>query len=365
MASYRNKYWPWTLRIGLGLCATCATFAADLVFSGALQQVNEKSLTIRIDRGVFADARLPEKGNLTAKEIATHYHLADQVQITMKPNLELKKLVLLRPASADELVAVVNTWMVTPMSGKREENLLKHPEPPARAAHDPSEARSEFERARQVNLERATNLPAFVADETVKRYVAGKSSPEAWKQVDTIESEVTFKGGEPTRDHVRINGKPWNKPGFPGITSSVDFGTELKPVFNPACPNSFEFEGRRDMGGRELLVYRYSAPPESCFGYWGNGAKRFIAARTGRIFIGPAGALIQYEEEANQYPPESGASSFKEVTRWDYLKIGDGSWLLPVGYEAFLRFASGNDWHMVAEFKNHRHFEASTKVTFP
>src|SRR5580658_917977 len=85
-----------------GLCASCAAFAADLVFSGALQQVNEKSLTIRVARGVFADARLPATGSLSAKEIASHYNLADQVQITLKPNLELKKLVLLRPASADE-----------------------------------------------------------------------------------------------------------------------------------------------------------------------------------------------------------------------------------------------------------------------
>jgi hypothetical protein len=135
-------------------------------------------------------------------------------------------------------------------------------------------------------------------------------------------------------------------------------------VFDPACPNSFEFEGRREMGGRELLAYRYSAPPESCFGYWRTGAQRFIPARTGRIFIGPAGALIRYEEEASGYLPESGASSFKEVTRWDYLRIGDADYLLPVGYEMFWRFASGDSWHIVAEFKNHRHFEASTTVTF-
>jgi hypothetical protein len=191
-----------------------------------------------------------------------------------------------------------------------------------------------------------------VADETVKRYTARQSSPEVWKPVDTIESEVTFKGSEPSRDRVRINGKAWNKTWFPGITWSVDFGNELKPVFDPACPNSFEFEGRRDMGGRELLAYRYSAPPESCFGYWRNGAKRFIPSRTGRIFIGPAGALIQYEEEGDQYPPES-----------DF-RIGDGRYLLPTEYEMFLRFSSGDLWHIVAEFKNHRHFEASTNVTF-
>jgi hypothetical protein len=345
-----------------GLCATCAVFAADLVFSGALQEVTAKSLTIRISRGVFADAQLPRTGSLAAKEIAARYNLADQVQITLKPSLELKKLVRLRPASADEL-ALVSTLMISAMSGQLE-NLLKHSDPPARAAQDPSEARSEFEQARLVNLERARNLPGFVADETVKRYIARQSSPDAWKQVDIVESEVTFKGSQPAREHVRINGKPWTKPSFPGIDWSVDFGTELKPVFDPACPNSFEFEGRRELGGRELLTYRYSAPPESCFGYGQNGAKRFFPSRTGRIFIDPAGKLIQYEEEANQYPPESGLAGFKEITRWDYVRIGDGFWLLPAGYEMICRFSSGELWHLVGEFKNHRHFESSTTVTF-
>src|SRR5580658_1836212 len=100
MAGRRSK--RLTAGVALLLLAPFATFAADLVFSGALQQVNEKSLTIRVARGVFADARLAAAGKLSAKEIASHYNLADQVQITLKPNLELKKLVLLRPASADE-----------------------------------------------------------------------------------------------------------------------------------------------------------------------------------------------------------------------------------------------------------------------
>ena len=40
--------------------------------------------TIRVSSGVFADARLPGTGDLSAKQIAARYNLADQVQITLK-----------------------------------------------------------------------------------------------------------------------------------------------------------------------------------------------------------------------------------------------------------------------------------------
>jgi hypothetical protein len=239
-----------------------------------------------------------------AKEIAAHYNQADQVQITLKPNLELKKLVLLRRASADEL-ATVSTLMIDAMSGHREENFLKRPNPPAKAAHEPAEAGAEFEHARQVNLERAANLPGFVADETVKRYSTHQPSPEVWKQVDAVESEVTFKGSEPRREHVRINGKPWTKSWFPGVTWSVDFGTELKPVFDPACPNSFEFEGRREMDGRELLAYRYSAPPESCFGY--------LADRCQTIHSGP--------HRSHLHRSGGGVDSVRRGSEWVFTRV--------------------------------------------
>jgi hypothetical protein len=53
-----------------------------------------------------------------------------------------------------------------------------------------------------------------------------------------IVSEVTFQMGNPTRQHVRINGKPWNKPDLPGLNFGIDFGTALRDLFDPECGNS-------------------------------------------------------------------------------------------------------------------------------
>jgi hypothetical protein len=92
-------------------------------------------------------------------------------------------------------------------------------------------------------------------------------------------------------------------------------------------------------------VYRFSSPPDGCFGYAVFNGKRYISARKGRILINEqTGNLLQYEEEANQFPTGFPVVSAKEITHWDYLKSGDATYLVPKSYELFLDFASGERW---------------------
>jgi hypothetical protein len=177
-----------------------AAFAADLEFARSLERVTPESILIRLADGARISATLPKTGVLAAETISAHYKPADEVQITCQPMdpghcLELKSLKFLRPPTPKERALVLG--------------------PPTTAGSE----QPELAHARRVNLDRAANMPNFVADETAKRYRSpGKANPPAWKLVDTIDSEITFRGNKPTREHIRINGKPWNKPGFPNFT---------------------------------------------------------------------------------------------------------------------------------------------------
>ncbi len=365
-------------RISLGLVLLpMAALAADLEFAGSLERVMPESILIRLADGTRINAKLPPKvsktgafqkpdrrngacrgriaagfeagggplrpcGALTAEAISAGFELADEVQIACKPMgdqcLELKSIRFLRPPSPKEGALVLGSPM---------------PASPAQPA---------LEHARQVNLARVANMPNFVADETAKRYTASrKSNPPAWKLVDTIESEITFKGNKPTRQHIRINGKPWSKP-IPGLAWTPEFGTEIKPVFNPECPTTIDFEGRREIGGKQLRAYRFASPSYGCFGAFD---KNYVPARMGQVLVeDPGGSMIQYEEEAGEFPKGFPVQSSREVTSWDYVKIGDASFLLPLTNDFFLGLAPGDLWHISVEFKNYRRFEASTDVTF-
>ena len=244
---------------------------------------------------------------------------------------------------------------------------LRPADPPGTAAGgEAAEAHAKLEHARRVNLAYASNMPNFVADETAKRYTSPPGS-KRWHYLDTIETEITFKGSRAFRQHIRKDGRPWDQlfQALPGFKWYGGFGTEIEPVFDAECPTTIEYEGRREVRGKQLLVYRFSSAPDGCFGPFTVLYQRYNPARTGHAFIDdPGGNVIRLDEEASGFPAEFEFVQRNEAVSWDYVKIGDASHLLPVAADFVVLNASGDRWHVTVEYANHRHFESSTNVTF-
>lgn len=235
-------------------------------------------------------------------------------------------------------------------------------------AQDPAAA---LEHARAVNLERAASMPNFVVDETAIRYHSPHTDPPKWKQFDKIEMELIVQGaGWGQRQNVRREGKPWKKPDFSDFNWGEQFGYELTPLFDSKCHTIIEFEGREQTNGRPMLAYKFRTPPDSCFGFFTIvsgffSRKNFNPERTGQFVIDVAnGSMITSVVEAKEYPKGFGADPWKSVSTSDYVKIGDTSHLLPVSAEVFGGFTKGDLWHVVIQYKNHRHFESATNISF-
>ena len=227
-----------------------------------------------------------------------------------------------------------------------------------------------LERSRQVNLDRAANMPNFVADEVVTHFVARPSSGLVdsidWRHDYTVEDEITVKGNQVTRDQVRRNGKA-AKGVILGMPTT-GFGAALKPLFDPQCPTQLEFAGNEPFRGTTALVYRFHSPADGCFGnlYGGrNGTWAYNAARAGRIFIdGRSGDVLQFEEEATGFPNGFLITQRNQVMTWNFVKIQDVSHWLPVSAEFIWRMGDGSLTRATATYSNHRHFEAATNLTF-
>jgi len=338
---------------------------ADLTFTGNLRFVSATTITVRLSNGIVIDARLPKTGELAVEKISVQYKFADQVQIACKNIravwdqsvrlyhlLELTHIHFVRAPSEEEaaLVSASLSWQ----SG---DNLLK-PVPgapkPAKAA-DPEG----LERVREVNLARAAKMPNFSADERATRSLSRK-------QVDTVESEIAFHGDDAARQHVRINGKPFtNVSGWlPGVNWDSGFGGELKGLLDRDCANTFELAGREELRGKQVAVYRFRAPMDGCFGPGVVGYRHYNPAQTGRILVDETeGNVLQMEKQDVGNAPELGGGS-KTIYSWDYVKIGDASHLLPIATDFVWMNEKGETWHVAAQYKNHRHFEASTDITF-
>lgn len=367
------------------LFPSCGAGAAPLRFAGALQRVGDESISIRLADGRLIDARLPKTPELTPQNIVTHYKVGDQVQITCEriqpvweqptyrfQYLELVELRFLRIASPIELSKVLATgpwlsggnFLIRPAVEQPSPAATdRHPAPPGTAD---SPAQDKLEHAREVNMAYSLNLPNFEADETAQRYISRPGSTQ-WEFLDNIESEIAFRGGLATRQRIRTDGIPWDKPfqALPGFTWYGGFGTEIRPVFDPDCPTILKAEKPRELHGKQVQAYRFSSPPDGCFAAFNVPYQRFNPARTGQVLVeDPGGSVVQLEEEATGFPEGFTFVQRNQRISWDYVQIGDSTHLLPVGADFTVHYATGQRWRVIVRYTNHRHFESTANITF-
>lgn len=324
--------------------------ASDRRFSGSLERVTRASVTIRLADGLDVDAVLPAA-------IAVPYHLADQVEIACAPartvydapaglhyHWQVKSLRLLRPASPQERAAMIES-----LSWQPGENLLQ----PARAPV-PTADPERLGRVRRVNLDYISKLPNFVADEITRRY-RSYDAGKPWRLEQAIEDEITVKDNQIIRRKGRTNR---------GISAS-DFGLHLESVFDPQCAADVELAGREEAGGRQLLVYSFHAPPGDCFGSVVHNGNRQVAAITGRILVDAGNLhLLRCEYLSSGFPEKFACDRYTVTDLWGYATIGGSSYLVPISAEALVRMSDGSTERVITEYRNHRHFEAATSITF-
>jgi hypothetical protein len=339
---------------------------SKLAFTGELQQVTDASIAIRLADGRIIEARnTATGGDLSPRNLAKLYTVGDRVEITCaaiggvysplvrrRLSIELKKLRFLRAPSREERSNALasKAWRQSP-------NLLKvNVDPPSESA--PGESLPPpLDQIRSHILKFVSEMPNFVADEVAKRYVS-TTNPPNWRLADTIESEITFKGIAVSREHITVDGKPWNSTyrELPGFKWTDAFGSQLTHLFDPACLTTFEPEGKS--------AVRYNSPPDGCEFFW-QDYQQFYPGRTGRILLDEGEQnVIRLETNSEVFPEAFPISSSEKQVSWDFVKIGDATRLLPVSAEIQIALSTGEMRLARHEYKNHRHFEAASNVTF-
>jgi hypothetical protein len=227
-----------------------------------------------------------------------------------------------------------------------------------------------LEHARQVNLERASHMPNFLADEVIAQYFDQKGSGE-WKRGSTVEDEITVKGNRISRRDFRLDGKPWPEieriTGIRGFTPDIPatgFAAALQPLFDPQCPTTLKFTGDDELRGKPTLAFQFQSPANGCFGDL-HGGSAYNAARTGRVLIdGSSGNVLQFEEEAFGFPKGFAFITRHQVMAWDSVKIGEVSYWLPVSAEFTWTHTTPLRKRAVVEYRNHRHFESTADIQY-
>jgi hypothetical protein len=75
------------------------------------------------------------------------------------------------------------------------------------------------------------------------------------------------------------------------------------------------------------------------------------------------GELLQFEEDAT-LAKGFGFIQRHQVMTWDNVKIGDASHWLPVAADFIWSYANDSLLRISIEYKNHRHFESASNITY-
>jgi hypothetical protein len=147
--------------------------------------------------------------------------------------------------------------------------------------------------------------------------------------------------------------------------SASDFGLHLESVFNLQCGAKIEFAGREEAGGQPMLVYFFHAPPGNCFGSVAHNGNRQVAAITGRILVDAANLhVLRCDYQGTGFPEKFAYDRYTVTDLWGYVTVGGSSYLVPISAGVDVRMSDGSMERAITEYKNHRHFEAATSVTF-
>lgn len=324
----------------LVMALTLPSSAADRIFTGGLERVGRSSISILMADGLRLDAVLPTG-------LAAPYDFGDKVEITCVP----VKTVYLAETGIHYELQVKSLRLV--QAATAAERAL------ATVASDPQ---FDLDRVRRVNLDYAKRLPNFVADEIARTYRSDDAG-KPWRFTHTIEAEITIKDDSIGRQNVRRDGKPWKLP--PVLPMASDFGNHLKSLFAPECHTEIKFAGRQEVRGESMLVYLFSSPPDGCFWNIKRNNKLNSPGVTGRVLVDAAkGNVIRCELESTGFPENFGLDRYSMAESWDYVTVAGVSYLAPVSAEFTLRHSDGAIARSTTDYKNHRHFEASTNVTF-
>jgi hypothetical protein len=150
-----------------------------------------------------------------------------------------------------------------------------------------------------------------------------------------------------------------------GTISSGEFGSMLKEIFEPESEASFAWLRWATLRGKRAHVYTYRVPKSNS--QWRIAYQRSqetIVGYTGLVYVDKETEMIlKVTLNASEIPPSFPIQHASDALDYDYTKINDTTYLLPLKAEVKLSHGKQLTRNIV-EFHLYRKFGVDTSVTF-
>jgi hypothetical protein len=244
--------------------------------------------------------------------------------------------------------------------------VAKVPPPPPMPTPSTEDQARIISEARELALSYTKRLPDFICLQVTKRYV-DPSGMDQYVVADTVATRLSYFEQKEDYKLISVNGHlsqaEYEKLG--GATSTGEFGTMLKQIFEPATETQFQWERWAKLRGRITHVYSYRvSQSRSNWHISWQKQQEIIPAYKGLIYIDrDVPTVMRLTLEAENMPVAFPIQEARTMLDYDYTEISGNQFLLPLRAEMRMRegkFLMKNQ----SEFRSYRKFGAESAITF-
>lgn len=220
--------------------------------------------------------------------------------------------------------------------------------------------------AREYARDYTRSLPNFICTQVTRRYV-DPSGLEFWQRQDVIVTKLSFFEQKEDYKVVLINNRPvdtsMHKVG--GATSTGEFGTLLKELFDPATDARFEWERWATLRGKRMHVFSYRvAQPRSKYTIVWEKTYTATPGYTGLVYVDrEAHTIMRITQDVREMPAGFPVSAVHNVLDYDNIAIAGSPYVLPLKASTTSR-AGKMLFKNETEFRMYNRFGTDTVITF-
>lgn len=223
-----------------------------------------------------------------------------------------------------------------------------------------------LDEAREYALQYSKSLPNFICTQVTRRYV-DPAGLEFWQQQDVLTAKLSYFEQKEDYKVILVNNRyvDTTMERVGGATSTGEFGSMMREIFEPGTRARFEWERWATLRGHRMYVFSYRVQQENS--KWQivyDKSEAIRPAYKGLIYVdAEAKAIMRITLEAENLPFSFPVQQAMTTLDYDFQKIQAGEFILPL--KAVMRMRSGKMLvKNEVEFRNYNRFGAEATITY-
>jgi hypothetical protein len=233
-----------------------------------------------------------------------------------------------------------------------------------------------IDEVREYALAYSKNLPDFICTQVTRRYAApapgtryggGAESEPRWQALDVLQIRLSYFQQKEEYKLILVNNTMTTQDykTLGGATSTGDFGSMMREIFEHATQARFEWDHWATLRGRRTMAFAYHV--SQLRSQWHINYDRrldLVPAYHGLVYVDKnTHEIMRITLEAEGIPPSFPVRRADTILDYDYQDISGRTFLLPLKAQTIMaadEYITRND----EEFRLYRKYSTSSEIKF-